>query len=316
MPTIPEKEANYLHNSLGRVALILCFALLCGSVAQADGYLPSPEPDWPQWRGIRRDGISAEKGLLQQWPADGPQRLWTIDNLGQGWSSPIIVGSQLFITGDVGDQLVIYAFDRAGQPLWKQTNGQSWTGSYPGARASCCYSENHLYHLNAHGRLTCLRADDGHEVWSLNILDKFEAKNITWALSECLLVDGDRLIVTPGGRQALMAALDKRTGKTIWTTPALGEDLTSYSSPILFQHQGRRLIANCSSHHGFGVDADSGQMLWTVPLTNPHKVNTATPIYGSGAVYYVTPYAQNGRLYQLQLDQPTPDQRVAATVAE
>ncbi len=136
----------------------------------------------------------------------------------------------------------------------------------------------------------------------MDVLERFGAKNITWAISECMLVDGPRVIVTPGGAKALMAALDKRTGATIWTTPPLGTDRTTNSSPILLRHAGRRVIANCSSAHGFGVDADTGKLLWTVPLNNPHGVNVATPIYGAGCLFFVTPYAEHGRLYRLRAE--------------
>jgi outer membrane protein assembly factor BamB len=156
--------------------------------------------------------------------------------------------------------------------------------------------------MNAHGRVVCLDAASGQELWLVNILERFDAKNITWALSECMLVDGRNLIVTPGGKKALMAALDKRTGQTVWTTEPLGDDRTSHCSPILFRYAGRRLITSCSSAHGFGVDADSGKLLWTVPLKNPHGVNASTPVYGSGSVYYVTPYAEMGRAYRLVTD--------------
>ncbi|MEJ2705813.1 MAG: PQQ-like beta-propeller repeat protein [Sedimentisphaerales bacterium] len=240
-----------------------------------------------------------EKGLLESWPPEGPGLLWRIDGLGAGWSSPIIVGDRLYITGDVGNDLVIYALDLNGTIQWRATNGRAWKGSYPGARACCAYSEGRLYHMNAHGRVACLEAASGDELWAVDILKRFEAKNITWALSECLLVDGPRLIVTPGGRKALMAALDKRTGRTVWTTEPLGDDRTSHCSPILFRFAGRRLIASCSSAHGFGVDADTGKLLWTVPLKNPYGVNVATPVYGSGRIYFVTPYTEMGRAYQL-----------------
>jgi outer membrane protein assembly factor BamB len=268
----------------------------------ADGLIASPEPDWPQWRGPRRDGISDEKGLLASWPDDGPKLLWKIDSLGKGWSCPIIVGQRIYITGDVGDDLVIFALDGSGAVQWKVTNGRNWKNPYPGARACCVFSEGRLYNMNAHGRVVCLDAASGKELWAVNILERFDAKNITWALSECLLVDGRNLIVTPGGKKALMAALDKRDGRTVWTTEPLAGDNTSHSSPILFQHAGRRLITSCSSAHGFGVDADTGKLLWTVPLKNPHGVNASTPIYGSGSVYYVTPYAEMGRAYRLVVD--------------
>ncbi len=266
------------------------------------GLIASPEPDWPQWRGPRRDGISDEKGLLRHWREEGPTMLWKIDGLGVGWSSPIVVKERLYITGDVGDDLVIFAFDTAGRLQWQTRNGRAWKGSYPGARASCTYSEGKLYHINAHGRLVCLDAETGRELWAVNVLERFEASNITWAISECLLVDGQRVLVTPGGKKALMAALDKHTGDTVWTTPPIAHENTSYSSPILFSHAGRRLVAQCSAGHGFGVDADTGRLLWAVRLRNRYDTNVSTPIYGAGMVYYVTPYAEEGRAYRLRVE--------------
>jgi outer membrane protein assembly factor BamB len=254
-----------------------------------DGLIASPEPDWPQWRGPRRDGISAETGLLAEWPAQGPPLVWKMGGLGQGWSSPIIVGDRLYITGDVEEQLQILALDGRGRQVWQAANGRAWTGSFPGARATCAFSGGRLYHMNAYGRVACLDAADGRELWAVDALKRFQAANITWAMSECLLVDGDRLIVTPGGREALVAAIDKRDGHTVWTTPSTG-DAASYCSPILFRHAGRRLLASCASKHGFGVDADSGKLLWSVPLKNPYDVNVSSPVYGAGRVFYVTAY--------------------------
>jgi outer membrane protein assembly factor BamB len=260
------------------------------SAVEPDGLIASPEPDWPQWRGPRRDGVAAETGLLPSWPAGGPKLLWKKDKLGLGWSSPIVVGDRLFITGDVEGDLVLFAFDLRGDLKWQVNNGKAWTGSYPGARASCVYSEGRLYHMNAHGRVVCLEAATGNETWAVDALERFEARNITWGLSECLLVDGPRLIVTPGSEKALMAALDKKTGQTVWTTEPLREDRATYSSPILFRYTARRLLANCSSGHGFGVDADTGKLFWKVPLRNQFGVNVTTPVYGSGSIFYVTAY--------------------------
>jgi outer membrane protein assembly factor BamB len=212
------------------------------------------------------------------------------------------VGERLYITGDIGDDLVLFAYDLGGTLKWRTTSGDSWQGSYPGARACFAFSEDRLYHMNAHGRTVCLDAASGRELWAVNVLERFDGENITWALSECLLVDGPRVIVTPGGTKALVAALDKQTGETVWTTRPLSDDRTSHSSPILFRYAGRRLIANCSSAHGFGVDADTGELLWTVPLKNRYGVNVATPVYGAGRVFYVTPYGEHGRLYRLRAD--------------
>lgn len=275
---------------------------VCGASAGKNGLIATAEPDWAQWRGPRRDGISDETGLLKQWPEGGPKLLWKIDHLGKGWSSPIIVGERLYITGDVGKDLVIYAFGLDGTPRWKTTNGKYWRNPYPGARACCVYSEGLLYNMNAHGRVVCLDAASGKEQWAVNVLERFDGKNITWAVSECLLVDGPRLIVTPGGRKALMAALDKRTAETVWTTQPLGDDVVSHSPPILFRYGGHRQIANCSSAHGFGVDADTGELLWTVPLKNRYGTNVSAPLYDSGRVFFMTPYTELGRQYRLVSD--------------
>jgi outer membrane protein assembly factor BamB len=228
-----------------------------------------------------------------------------VTGLGTGWSSPIVVREGLYITGDVNDDLVVFAADHDGVVQWRARNGDAWDGSYRGARACCAFSAGRLYHMNAHGRLACLEGSSGRELWAVDVLERFGATNITWALSECLLVDGPRVIVTPGGKEALMAALDKKSGRTVWTTRQSAGDRTSYASPILFRYGGRRIIASCSSAHGFGVDADSGELLWEVPLKNQYGANVATPVYGSGSLFYVTPYSEHGRCYRLRTDQHT-----------
>ena len=281
------------------ITCLLAAAAIGSNATAADGLIASPEADWPQWRGPRRNGISDEKGLQQNWPRGGPELLWKTDGLGKGWSSPIIVGDRLYITGDVGNDLVVFAFDLKSKEQWHTKNGKAWKGPFPGARASCVYSQGRVYNLNAHGRLACMDAAAGEEVWAVNILERFESKNITWALSECVLVDGPRVIVTPSGKKALMAALDKRDGRTIWTTEPLGDDRATHCSPIFFRYGGRRVIANCSSAHGFGVDADTGKLLWTVPLKNRFGTNISTPVYDSGRIFFVTPYTEHGRLYRL-----------------
>jgi outer membrane protein assembly factor BamB len=283
--------------------------------SERDGLIASPEPDWPQWNGPRRDGISSEKNLLAAWPKDGPRLAWKIDHVGHGWSSPIIVGSRLYITGDVDNDLVVFACDLDGKPVWKAKNGRAWTGSFPGARACSAYSAGKLYHMNAHGRVACLDAATGEELWAVDVLERFQGQNITWAVSECLLVDGPRLIVTPGGQAALMAALDKATGRTVWTTEPLAGDRVSHCSPLLFRHAERRILASCTSAHGFGVDADSGKLLWTVPLRSPYQVNIMTPVYGDNRIFYTTPYVY-GTCYQLQPGEtgPRPEKTWATTL--
>src|SRR6185295_10296151 len=123
---------------------------------------------------------------------------------------------RLYVTGDFGGELRVLAFDLGGKPIWSTSNGAAWLNQYQGARASVTYSAGRLYHENAHGRIACLEAVGGKEVWSVNLLERFGGENITWGLSECLLVDDRAVYATAGGREALLVALDKRTGAILW----------------------------------------------------------------------------------------------------
>lgn len=281
------------------VLTVFIVSSIIGAGEAPDGPIASPEKGWPQFRGPRRDGISDETGLLTTWPADGPKLVWKAADLGRGWSSPIISGDSIFLTGDVAGEVQIFCLDLKGAVKWKTANGAGWLNPYPGARASCAISDGVLYHMNATGRLLALDAATGKELWNANILKRFESQNIIWGISESLLIDGPRVIVTPGGPKALMAALDKKTGETVWTSEPIAGDKAAYASPVLFQMRNRRLIAGCSSKHGFGVDADTGKLLWSVPVANPYGATCCNPVFGDGAVFYAVPDGPAGAQYRL-----------------
>lgn len=237
--------------------------------------------------------------------------------MGRGYSAPIVVGGRIYLTGDLGEALQIFALNPAGVRLWQTTNGRAWKNPYPGARSSCTYSQGRLYHANAHGRVVCLEAASGAELWSVNVLERFGGENITWGLSENLLIDGPRVLVTPGGTRALMAALDKETGATVWASEPLllgptadplhervadprgKADNASYTSPILFRLGGRRHLVSCSLRHAFGVDADTGKLLWTRPLPTRHSVIAATPVLVGDSVFVTAPDTDGGKLFRL-----------------
>lgn len=277
------------------------FALLILLAAGGDAgrLVPSKEPGWPQWRGPRRDGVSDEKGLLQSWPAGGPPLLWKVEGLGKGWSSPIVTHGTVAITGDVGDELHLYAFDLDGKLKWKAANGKAWTGQYPGARSSCAWDEGRVYHMNSHGRVVCLDAASGRELWAVDVLQRFEGKNILWGLAECLLVDGPRVVVTPGGKKAAIAALDKKSGETLWASEPIEKNDAGYASPILFELGGRRQIATYSSRHAFGVDADTGKLLWKRARPSEYIALCFTPVFCGDGVYVTTPGKNGGSRYRL-----------------
>jgi outer membrane protein assembly factor BamB len=268
--------------------------------------IAASEPDWPQFRGPRRDGICDERGLLTAWPEAGPTLMWTATNLGRGYSSPIISKGRLFITGEVGGDLRIFALDLQGRSLWQSTNGAAWTGQFPGARASVTYSDGRIYHQNAYGRLVCFDARNGRELWAVDLLARFGGQNITWALSDCVLVDQHAVYATPGGRETLLAAFDKRTGKLRWQSgpffDSAGErdlESASYASSILVQFDRQRLLLGCSLRHLVCADADTGRIQWTQRMPTSYSVLAMMPVLVGDAVFVTAPHGQGGKLLQL-----------------
>ncbi len=301
-------------------AVVFVMVMVAASIgAEQTGHLVrSPETGWPQFRGPARDGVSVETGLLESWPEEGPKLLWSVSGLGKGYSSPIIVNDTVYITGDVGEDLVIFAFDLDAKLLWKAQNGRAWTGPWPGARASCTYYKGRLFHMNAHGRTVCIDPKDGSEVWAVDTLDRFDGTNIKWALSECLLIDRDLVFVTPGGKKAFMAALDIKDGSTVWASEALAFERTyglggrtldepvadfdkaGYASPILFELGGRRIIARPSGQHLVCIDADTGEFLWTHGVFAKFEVIGTIPVFWKDRIFFAAPDDFGGRMFRIE----------------
>lgn len=285
--------------------LVLATAVLAGSRLLIAGETPtatlvrSDSPDWPQWRGPHRNGICEEKGLLGAWPENGPTQEWTVSDIGRGYASPIVVNDTIYIPGDGDGDLLISAVSLRGKLRWQTKNGAVWTRPFPGARSACCYDDGKLYHMNAHGRLACLDAADGAELWAVNVLERFDGKNITWGISESVLVDGDLVFVTPAGAKALMAALNKKTGETVWAAEPLAGEQASYASPVLLDVGDRRLLVNGTSRHAFAVDAASGEVCWHIRHLDPGRTITTTPVLTSKGIAFTNASRNFGGVFSV-----------------
>jgi len=263
----------------------------------------SPEADWPQWRGPRRDAVSGETGLLDAWPEDGPKLLWKTTGMGNGWCSPIVVGETLYIVGDVGQRLMIFALGHDGKVKWSVPNGKAWKRPFPGGRGSCAYSEGMIYQMNGHGQVICLAARTGKKVWSVDVLKRFGAKVPRFGAAECLLIDGDNVIVTPAGSKATVAALNKKTGDTVWAGKASPEaaEGVGYSAPILVSVGGRKLILATTSFRTFAADAKTGKILWTVGLTLTKNACSTVPVLCGDSLFVPNTSVDNQSSHMLRI---------------
>ena len=263
---------HFLKTASAAVVLSTVLAIVTVSTSGAD---------WPQFHGPDRDNKSRDTGLLKTWPTGGPSRIWEAVGIGQGYSTVAIAAGRIYTTGAIDGHCVITALDMHGSKVWTRRNGTAWKRSYPGTRSTPTITAGLLYHLSGVGNLVCLKADGGEPVWSVNILEEFNGRNIRWGLAESPLVVGDRVICTPGGEDVSMVALDRMTGEVVWKCTG-AQDRPGYASPILVDHQGLKQIVTAMSESIVGVRLSDGKLLWR----HPHKVyadeNITTPLFHDG----------------------------------
>lgn len=254
--------------------------------------------DWPQWRGVNRDGHSAETGLLVPWPAGGPRVVWRASGLGEGYSSMSVAAGRLYTQGQRGDLEFVIAFDvKTGAKLWETTTGRAFRESRGnGPRGTPTVDGDRVYALAADGALVCLDAASGKSRWVQNVVQKYGGSVIPWGMSESPLVDGDRLIVTPGGRGASMVALNKMDGTLLWRS---GGDIAGYASPVVADIGGVRQIVTLTGAGAVGVRADTGQQLWRYTKVSNSTANIATPIVHNGHVFVSTDYDTGAALLRI-----------------
>ena len=208
----------------------------------------------------------------------------------------------IFTAGDFGDDEMVIALNMEGKLLWKSRNGKSWKGSHPGSRTTPTYDNGILYHMNPTGMLSAFRADSGKSIWSVDLRGRFDAQYGIWALSENVVVDGDRVLCMPGGSKGRVVALDKRTGETVWKNTDLDE-IAAYCSPILVTHNAVRQYITLTGKRVISVDAKTGKLLWSYPHLTPYNQSITTPIFKDGYVFITSGHSGGGRLLKINADQ-------------
>ena len=264
--------------------------------------------DWPQWQGSDRNAISKEKGLLQQWPKDGPTLAWKAKGLGGGDSAPSVVGGKLFGMGSRGGDEVVWCLSEAdGKELWSAKVGsavqQRMPQSKEGPGCTPTVDGERLYALGMGGELVCLQVKDGKEVWRGSLTKEFGGRVPQWSYRESPLIDGDKLICTPGSADATLVALDKATGKTVWKSAVPGSRGAAYSSVIAIDFDGKRQYVQLTQGTLVGVAAADGKVLWTYARpANRNGINCTTPLYHDGHVFASSAYGAGGGLVKLVKD--------------
>ncbi len=269
--------------------------------------------DWPQWRGPGRDARSPETGLLQSWPEGGPELLWRASGFGAGYSSVAVAGGRVFTMGDLGeDQFLVAASAKDGKILWKQRVGPGWTEDmFGGSRGTPTVDGKRVYALGSDGDLLCADVETGEAIWRRDLPADFRGKMMfagdryDWRFSESPLIDGNRVVVSPGAKDAALVALDKATGKPLWraSIPDLGErglDGAAYSSIVVSEAAGVRQYVQMLGRGLVGIDAKTGRFLWGYNRIANHVANIPTPIVEGDHVFASSGYGAGAVLLKLE----------------
>lgn len=263
------------------------------------------------FRGENHCGIyPAEKNLLKQWPEEGPQKLWVVNDAGKGNSSALVADGFIYTAGltedEQSEQITCYKLD--GTKVYQVRYGRAWTKSFQETRSTPVIDDDRLYMVSGMGELVCLNRADGKILWSVDYWNKYVITPNDQGICEQPLVDGNKVIITTCGKEICMAAFDKFTGDVVWETPGFGDNATYVASRIV-EWKGKRQVVSGTEMHIFGVDPETGKMMWndsqwTPPTENKKWQNAMinTPVFYNGKLLVSLGDGHGCTMYQMADD--------------
>jgi outer membrane protein assembly factor BamB len=291
--------------------MILALPIVLATAVAARG------DDWPQWLGPQRDSVWRETDILNKFPKDGPKVLWRAKIAG-GYAGPAVADGKVYVTDYVTDgdtrkevfgrtnfkgQERVLCFDaKTGEKVWEHKYDCNYTVSYAcGPRATPTIVDGKLYSVGTEGDFYCLDAAKGTELWKKDFKKDFGAKTPMWGFAGHPLVDGKRVVVIPGGENACVVALDKDSGKEVWK--ALNAVEPGYSCPMIIEAGGKRQLIVWHGTSVNGLNPETGEKYWAVPLTADYKMSIMTPRQ-AGEFLFAAGNGDQGVLIKLAADKP------------
>ncbi len=279
-----------------KIIIGLIFSLIIAGVVKSQ---PVAE-----FRGPNRTGIFPETGLMKKWPDEGPKQVLEMEGIGKGYSSPVATGNTIYVTGMKDTIDYLSAIDFSGKLKWQVPYGRSSNKSYPDTRCSPTVEGNRIYVLGGMGRLSCLNAENGAEIWSVNVDKDYEAEYHNWGVAESPLIVDDKVICCPAGKKTSVVAFNKMTGKPVWQSESVGGP-RSYVSPVLFKNQNVKYILAATATTLLAVYPDNGKVAWTFRYQKPEKLDDGliwitSPVFSGNEIFITMGY--NFHAVMIQLD--------------
>jgi outer membrane protein assembly factor BamB len=278
-----------------QIALVLTFTSLAASALAANF-------DWPQWRGPNRDDVSKETGLLKEWPQGGPKRVWLYENAGNGYSGPAIVAGKYFTIGTRDNSEILLVLDaNTGKELWTASLGGLYHNGYgDGPRGTPTVEGGQVYAMSGKGNVACVNIADGKVIWQKG-MTSIGGGVPGWGYTESVLVDGDRVVCTPGGKQGTLAALNKKTGEVIWRSTEF-TDGAHYSSIVPAKINGVDTYVQRTAQSIVGIAPKDGKLLWKSEFPFGRTAVIPTPIVHDNLVYVTAGYGAGCKEIRIKPD--------------
>ena len=264
--------------------------LLSLAVILSQGCDPPPAA---QWRGPERSGIFPETDLMESWPEEGPELLWTFEGLGRGFAAPAVTEEGIYVMGESDGTSYLFAIGPEGKLRWKSPNGEEFLGegfssTYPGSRTTPAVMDGMIYAASGKGRVACFEASTGKEIWAVQLMEELGGMLGEFGYSESPLVDAKYLYCFPGGQENNFVALDRKNGSLAWSASVL-KDTFAYGSPLLVELPGTRAIISTSRHHIVVLDPADGTLLSSYLLEGYEYdgEHCNTPVYSNGHIHFV-----------------------------
>lgn len=252
------------------------------------------------WRN-GTDGVYPASNLMDQWPEEGPEIIWSSEVLGNGHSSPVVTDGAVYVTGLEDGTGYLFKFDLDGNLVYRKAYGPEYAESYNGPRGSPVIVGDRIYLVSGYGHVYCMNEGDARKLWEIDMVSDLGGEIIRWGYNETPVIDGNKIYCTPGGQKHNVVALDRFSGKVIWSCPGK-QELSAYCTPLLFSHNGRKILATHTASSLLGIDAESGNLLWSHEHPNQYSVHANTPIYQDGGLFFFSGYGKGSGKLVLSAD--------------
>lgn len=300
------------------VSLFFVLASISGLFAQ----------DIVEWRGPNRTGIYPDKNLMKSWPENGPKLFLEVNNIGNGYSSPVVYKNTIYVTGRKDSLDVVSAYDWSGKKKWESVYGQAWARTFPETRSTPTIENNRIYLASGMGQVSCLDAVSGKLLWTADAQKNYKGESHNWGIAESVAISDKAVFYVTGGEETSVVALSKSDGKLLWKTRSLG-GTRAYASSVIIEKAGLRMLLAQTANDLMAINIENGEIIWSYNLVQYHAgqmgkgANTNTPLFYNDEIFITSGYdhpalllglAADGRSVSLKWTNPDFDSHMGGAV--